>query len=276
MQIKITGQTGEIAVPETLVAGSANLYPVAFEFDESWNGFEKTAVFKTDILTKDAPLVDNGCTIPHEVLLPDTILFIGVYGINGTVRKPTVWVRVGVCLPGAKLSRDTTKDPTPSVYEQLLAAMGDMSALKTTVKTSLVAAINEIWSKGGVGGNGISVTDAAVNEDGHLIITLSDETTLDAGYVVGPAGAPGKDGNPGKDGEDGAPGEKGDPFTYEDFTPEQLEALRGPAGDPGKDGDPGHDGHTPEKGVDYWTPEDKQEMVAEVLASFTDVSKEGL
>lgn len=29
----------------------------------------------------------------------------------------------------------------------------------------------------------------------------------------------------------GAKGDKGDPFTYEDFTPEQLEALRGPAGD---------------------------------------------
>lgn len=28
----------------------------------------------------------------------------------------------------------------------------------------------------------------------------------------------------------GKPGPKGDPFTYEDFTPEQLEDLRGPAG----------------------------------------------
>jgi len=34
-------------------------------------------------------------------------------------------------------------------------------------------------------------------------------------------------------GEPGQQGEKGDPFTYEDFTPEQLEALQGP---PGADG----------------------------------------
>lgn len=34
----------------------------------------------------------------------------------------------------------------------------------------------------------------------------------------------------------GAQGPKGEPFTYEDFTPEQLEALRGPAGADGKDG----------------------------------------
>lgn len=37
----------------------------------------------------------------------------------------------------------------------------------------------------------------------------------------------------------GPPGHKGDPgpaFTYDDFTPEQLEALRGPKGDPGTAG----------------------------------------
>lgn len=34
------------------------------------------------------------------------------------------------------------------------------------------------------------------------------------------------------DGPKGDPGEKGDAFTYEDFTPEQLEGLKGPKGDP--------------------------------------------
>ena len=34
----------------------------------------------------------------------------------------------------------------------------------------------------------------------------------------------------------GAPGPKGDSFTYDDFTPEQLEALRGPQGEPGPAG----------------------------------------
>ena len=41
-------------------------------------------------------------------------------------------------------------------------------------------------------------------------------------------------------------GEKGDAFTYEDFTSEQLAALKG------KDGNPGKDGYTPIKGVDYF------------------------
>lgn len=58
----------------------------------------------------------------------------------------------------------------------------------------------------------------------------------------GPQGPPGKDGingvdgidgKPGIDGKDGADGAKGEPFRYDDFTPEQLEALRGPQGLPG-------------------------------------------
>lgn len=44
------------------------------------------------------------------------------------------------------------------------------------------------------------------------------------------------------------PGPKGDPFTYEDFTPEQLEALKGKPGDPGPKGDPfTYEDFTPEQ-----------------------------
>lgn len=45
-------------------------------------------------------------------------------------------------------------------------------------------------------------------------------------------------------------GDKGDPFVYEDFTPEQLAALKGEPGTPGKDG------YTPVKGIDYFDGKD--------------------
>lgn len=54
---------------------------------------------------------------------------------------------------------------------------------------------------------------------------------------------------------DGEKGDKGDPFTYKDFTPEQLASLKGDKGDKGDngiDGKDGADGHTPVKGVDYF------------------------
>ena len=45
----------------------------------------------------------------------------------------------------------------------------------------------------------------------------------------------------------GPQGQKGDPFTFDDFTPEQLETLRGPRGLQGSPGQPGSNG---QDGVD--------------------------
>ena len=57
----------------------------------------------------------------------------------------------------------------------------------------------------------------------------------------------------------GDKGDKGDAFTYDDFTAEQLEALKGPA---------------PVRGVDYWTESDKTEIVNDVLASIPNYNEE--
>ncbi len=81
-------------------------------------------------------------------------------------------------------------------------------------------------------------------------------------------------------GAQGERGEKGDPFTYADFTPEQLARLKGEKGDPGEPGakgeqgekgDPGAKGdkgdpgtNTPQKGVDYFTEEDINEIVGRI------------
>lgn len=53
---------------------------------------------------------------------------------------------------------------------------------------------------GGSGTPGVSVTNATINVSGHLIITLSDNTTIDAGVAVGPQGATGAAGATGATG----------------------------------------------------------------------------
>lgn len=77
----------------------------------------------------------------------------------------------------------------------------------------------------------ISVVSASVDDSGHLILTFSDQSEHDAGYVKGTKGDPFVY-------EDFTPeqlaalkGAKGDAFTYDDFTEEQLKALTGPKGD---------------------------------------------
>lgn len=81
----------------------------------------------------------------------------------------------------------------------------------------------------------------AIITEVEVVPTLS--TTIS---IPGPRGNDGKPGLTGPKGEQGEPGPKGDPFTYEDFTPEQLNALKGPKGDKG---DPGIQGIQGEPGI---------------------------
>lgn len=91
------------------------------------------------------------------------------------------------------------------------------TALANTAYWTVFLDVSELSGpRGEQGEQGVSIENAAVNEEGNLIISLSDENEIDAGYVVGPQG------------------EQGAAFTYEDFTPEQLEALRGPEGPRGQ------------------------------------------
>ena len=127
-----------------------------------------------------------------------------------------------------------------------------------------------IWcSKGGVyadddwedwvdltaaGADGTSVTITSVsestNDGGSNVVTFSDGKTLTV--KNGSKGSKGDKGDTGSQGEKGDKGDKGD---------------TGVNGKDGATGEKGADGYTPIKGVDYFTEEDKAEIVKEVIES---------
>ena len=82
-------------------------------------------------------------------------------------------------------------------------------------------------------------------------ITPINQADIDIS-IPGPKGDPGPRGEPGQQGQQGPPGPPGPPgkpFTFDDFTPEQLESLRGhkgERGDPGPRGIPGNPGPAPD------------------------------
>ena len=59
------------------------------------------------------------------------------------------------------------------------------------------------------GVDGVGIKKAAVNDSGHLMIRLTDDTLMDTGYVIGADGKDGRDGVDGRDGRDGADGRDG-------------------------------------------------------------------
>lgn len=108
-------------------------------------------------------------------------------------------------------------------------------------------------SMDGTIGRGVKSADIV---NGDLVLTFTDGKILNLGPVVGskgdtgdpgPAGPKGDTGDPGPagpKGDTGDPGPQGDAFTYEDFTPEQLAALKGPKGDTGDPGPAGPAGQS--------------------------------
>lgn len=246
MRLRATGQTLELVESERLVSGSVEIYTAAFEFDAAWDGYAKTAVFTDDMgRSAEIALTDNTCTVPWEILRAGKYIHIGIYGVNGDKRYPTIYTANGLRVFEGALPANPSQPPSPTEYEQLLSMIGDTSALKTMDKSSLVAAINEIYQ---AGGGGKSVTDAQVNGDGDLIITLSDGTTINAGHVVGAEGAQGPEGPqgpPGAEGERGPAGPKGDTGEQGPQGPKGdtgAQGLQGPKGDQGEPGIQGPQG----------------------------------
>lgn len=67
-----------------------------------------------------------------------------------------------------------------------------------------------------------SIEDIIYNSDGTITFVMPSGSTFTTGSLIGPRG------------------EQGDPFTYDDFTPEQLASLKGEKGDKGDTGDAFH------------------------------------
>jgi len=77
-------------------------------------------------------------------------------------------------------------------------------------------------------------------------------------YIDTLTAATGPAGQDGKNGVDGLPGERG------------PAGERGERGEIGERGPAGADGKTPVRGTDYWTVEDKTEIINELLTHFID------
>jgi hypothetical protein len=86
---------------------------------------------------------------------------------------------------------------------------------------------------GGSGSDGVGISNVSVNESGRLIVTLTDTSTVDAGYVIGPQGIQGETGPQGSQGPQGIQGETG---------PQGSQGIQGETGPQGSQGTAGADG----------------------------------
>lgn len=201
---------------EDITSGSVNVYQVRFEFSEDWNGLKKTAVFRSGLVSRSVRLNDDGETIiPWEVLeSPGIYLHAGVYGEkNDNVVLPTVWVVLGMVLTGASPG-ESSKPPTPELWEQALSRKGDnlsLSGQTLNLRSGdrLLSSVDLPGGEEGVVPN-IQATATTLPPDSPATVTRSGPDTAPAFEFGIPAGKPGKAGDPGKPGN---PGDNGTTFT---------------------------------------------------------------
>lgn len=128
IKVKCIDQSLTLVSTPLVASGGLNEDTVTFEFCQKWNGFSKTAVFyrnKEDVyysLIDD----DNTCYIPQEVLQEDGTLYFGVFGSNDSgVTRTSEILRYKV-VQGAITKDIKPSDPTPDIYQQLLAKWQDI------------------------------------------------------------------------------------------------------------------------------------------------------
>lgn len=223
----------EVNQREIVTSNSVNVYQCQFQFDNSWDGLEKTAVFQAGEETVSTLLDETGiCIIPWEVLQDARrTLYAGVYGTkNGNVVLPTIWAKLCEIKEGVNPG-ESTQPPTPSVYEQILGNIGNLDELETTAKDSLVDAINEVYETGGGGATG---KDGGyymphVDDEGNLTWTASEETMppVEESNIMGPAGQSGGYYIPAVDG-DGNLTWSGSELDMPEVDPSNI---KGPSGD---------------------------------------------
>ena len=136
-----------------VVAESRKHVYAQFELDSEWNGLSVTAIFTNDFGSKSyaRPLTTEPVEIPPEALVEGRLrVSLEGLGDGGKKRLPTAYMGKPLIVhrAGALIGLQP-EEATPELWEQVLAIIGPLSELDTFDKSSLVAAINEVYRTGG-------------------------------------------------------------------------------------------------------------------------------
>lgn len=113
-----------------LASGAVETVRAEFTFSEKWNDCPaKTAVFYRDpAQVYHKLLVAGSCAVPPEILADDGLFYMGVFGVTAAGLVRTTEVQPLIVEQGAITTATAISDPTPDIYQQILAAYGLLAA----------------------------------------------------------------------------------------------------------------------------------------------------
>ena len=233
MKLQVIGQMIAFTERETLVSGTVNKYRAEFVFDDSWDGYTKTAVFRADsfghITSREVLLAGDACQVPHECLIAGALLRVGVYGISGDITTPTIYTQEPIGVARGAEPAESTQDPTPGVYQQII------NIIEAGAITGPAGPQGPKGDTGEPGPQGPKGDTGAAGPQG-------------ATGLQGPAGERGEVGPQGPKGDTGAQGPQGPKGDRGEQGIQGPQGPKGDTGDTGPRGPQGEQGPTGAKG----------------------------
>ena len=183
----IADQVLQLSNVPRIASGSKNALVISCTFCGKWEGCENVAVFVREGVGVFHVLVEDGLvTVPHEVLANEGYFEMGFLGVDDLTRT-TELVRVPVA-KGANAPATAVPDPTPSLYEQLLASFGQAIAMKSPTGSTVYNFTDTRLPKGIIASNGAAAYVSFTLRG--MTVELADVDYYETGYIIPPAFTP--------------------------------------------------------------------------------------
>lgn len=181
IKVECTDQVLRLTQTPTIASGGVKEDTVEFAFDNLWDGFNLAAVFYCgEKEVYHVGIVDNRCIVPREVLANPGYFYLGVMGVKDGVTRTTnvlsYRVEAGAITDGVK-----PPEPTPSIYEQILASVKYAEQIAQSVRDDADAGKFD-GAKGDPGADGAPGKDG---KDGSDATVTAENIQSALGYAPG-------------------------------------------------------------------------------------------
>ena len=148
IKVKCIDQALTLINSPVIASGGLNENKLECEFCEKWDGFSKTAVFYQDKKNVYYSVLDENdtCIIPKEATASKGTMCFGIFGSKGDVTRTSEVLRYKID-EGAITDDLKPSDPTPDIYEQLLAKLQEIREAEATFETNITNQQNTFESK---------------------------------------------------------------------------------------------------------------------------------
>ena len=122
IEIMLEKQLLTIQNREVIASGDVNYDSCRFEFDESWEGYIKTAVFYQEKQKVYYAVLDNEnkCYIPAPAIVKASPLYIGVFGVRGNKILTSAMDSISI-VEGAVSGEEVDIEPSETVFAAIIA-----------------------------------------------------------------------------------------------------------------------------------------------------------